>query len=127
MINIDDLIGVRYKDNGRDIKNGLDCFGLAIEVCKRFGHELPDLSKPWKMNKDFDSCEHDITSVIKVKEVTKPEKEGDVILMKNVRGVMHHVGVYMGNGRFIHCNKFGVHIDKIINYEIYIGRVYTWL
>lgn len=41
MINVSDLIGIPYKENGRD-KTGLDCYGLAIEVEKRFGKSLND-------------------------------------------------------------------------------------
>ena len=34
MIDVADLIGVPFVEFGRDIKNGLDCYGLAIEVDK---------------------------------------------------------------------------------------------
>lgn len=41
-INVADLIGQPYKDNGRG-NGGYDCYGLAIEVEKRLGKELIDV------------------------------------------------------------------------------------
>lgn len=37
-----DLIGVPFKDYGRDSKSGLDCWGLAIEFFSRLGLQLED-------------------------------------------------------------------------------------
>lgn len=39
---IDDLLGVPYKEHGRD-KSGYDCYGLVIEIEKRLGYELRDV------------------------------------------------------------------------------------
>ena len=39
---VKDLIGIPYKDHGRDF-SGMDCYGIAIEVLKRFGKNLPDV------------------------------------------------------------------------------------
>ena len=127
MINIDDLIGVRYQVNGRSLKTGMDCYGLAIEVCKRMGHVLPDPDLLKKHFREFEKCEELILNDVKVKQITEPCKEGDLILIKNAKGVVGHIGVYLDNGRFIHCNKDGVHIEKLIYYKNLIGRVYTWL
>ena len=40
MIDIADLIGVPFVEFGRDIKNVLHCYGLAIEVERRLGKTL---------------------------------------------------------------------------------------
>ncbi len=37
----EDLIGVPYKFGGRDL-DGMDCWGLCIEVARRNGVDLPD-------------------------------------------------------------------------------------
>ena len=42
MIEINDLIGTPYRDHGRDAA-GYDCYGLAIEVARRFGYKLNDV------------------------------------------------------------------------------------
>ena len=39
-----DLIGIPFVRNGRDIKLGLDCWGLLMEVHRRFGNKVPDVS-----------------------------------------------------------------------------------
>jgi cell wall-associated NlpC family hydrolase len=36
-----DLLGIPYKFNGRDLE-GLDCWGLCLETCRRAGLDLPE-------------------------------------------------------------------------------------
>ena len=127
MIDIDDLLGVRYRHNGRSAKTGFDCYGLAIEVEKRFGHTLPDLDSFKADGRDFIICKDTALNELsgKVRETDTPEQEGDVILFNN-NSVLNHIGVYLGNGKFIHCNKYGVHIERTA--QCYnIGKVYRWL
>lgn len=126
-IDIDDLVGVRYCFNGRSKETGFDCYGLAIEVSKRFGHIMPDVEEAWKEDRDFLHCEGLCLSKVEVKRINEPQTPGDVILIKNSRGILNHIGIYLGDGRFIHCNKLGVHLDRVSQYKMLIGRVYKWL
>jgi len=41
-LEIEDLVGVPYLEGGRTLK-GLDCWGVAMEVYRRLGVDLPDL------------------------------------------------------------------------------------
>lgn len=128
MINIDDLIGIRYRLCGRD-KKGMDCIGLVIEVERRFGHNLPDAQayrESGALGK-FQTLVESTAEQLCIKVVNRPEKEGDIILFENNIGLLHHIAVYMGNGQFIHCNRYGVHIERLSTYIEKIGRVYTWL
>lgn len=127
MINIDDLIGVRYRPNGRTIQSGMDCYGLAIEVEKRMGHELPDLSEIKAKGRNIADCEKKCLQLVKVKVVDEPSEEGDILFLKDTSGALNHIGVYLGDGRFIHCNKYGVHIEHVNFYKNLIGRVFRWL
>ena len=34
------LIGVPFKNLGRDVKSGLDCYGLVVEIYRRCGKEI---------------------------------------------------------------------------------------
>lgn len=126
IINIEDLLGVRYRFNGRDIKKGFDCYGLAIEVSKRFGHTLPDIEEVRKKDRDFLTCEGKVIGAVNLKQINEPSKASDILLIKGSTGVFQHIGVYLGNGWFIHCNELGVHLDRVSQYKNLIGRVYQW-
>jgi len=141
MIYIDDLIGVKFRKNGRSKKEGFDCYGLAIEVSKRYGHNLADLLEEASKNPETELTNdnniifsvHDGTkytkdiSSIPVRVVNEPQKEGDLVLFLNSRKIPYHIGVYVGDGRLIHCNKMGVHIERLKNMDYLVGRVYSWL
>lgn len=123
-IKIDDLLGVKYTHNGRSLKNGFDCYGLAIEVSKRYGHQLPDEDYFKSSTRNFGKCRDIGIKQVSVKKVEEPQKEGDIILFKS-SSVLNHIGIYIGNSSYIHCDKHGVHICKLGNRDI--GVVYTWL
>ena len=110
MRRIADLIGKEFKDGGRG-PDGYDCWGLASEVFKRFGIELPD----YKI-----SCEekNEINGKIKSERKKWERCAGEipvpalVVFMEN--GVCNHTGVHIGNGRFIHAReRSGVAIESM--------------
>ena len=41
---LNDLIGGRFVNGGRSVAKGLDCWGLVMEVFRRYGVELPDFT-----------------------------------------------------------------------------------
>lgn len=126
-INIDDLVGVRYHDKGRDTIGGFDCYGLAIEVSKRFGHTLPDIKEVKEKQIDYLECAKKIESITNLKRIESVEKESDILLIKNNGDVFNHIGVYLGDNMFIHCDIRGVHIDRLSLYKNRIWRIYKWL
>ena len=126
MINIDDLIGKPYITNGRGEK-GYDCYGLAIEVEKRFGHTWENIEDCKKQNYDFAACLNQWKNKVKIKAIDSPSKEGDVLLIKDDKGIVSHIGIYLGDNMFIHCNYFGVHIEKLSKIKNQIGQIYTWI
>ena len=81
--------GVPYRFGGRS-RNGVDCSGLIQTVWKQYGAYLPR------------------TSVAQYKSgaaVPKPQmKPGDLVFFKNTykRGISH-VGIYVGEGKFVHA------------------------
>lgn len=116
MIDYSDLIGIPFVTGGRD-KNGLDCYGLAMEVFRRYGIKIPEY------NEDFYNMER-VSDLIRgeaVKTWTRvPDgEEPPVPSLVTVRfGVpepyINHVGVYIGGGRFIHTReKIGVNVASI--------------
>ena len=125
-INIDDLIGVPYQVNGRG-NPGYDCYGYAIEVCKRFGKTLPEIDGCMDIDYDFLECFEKGLSLGIVKEIPFPQTEGDLVFFKGADGMLNHIGVYLGFGLVTHCNSCGVHVEKLKRKEHFIGRCFTWL
>ena len=112
-IKIDDLRGKPYKQKGRG-PDGFDCYGLCMEVSRRFGVELPKL-------RDLLECEF--------KSIEKPER-GALVLIEAVD--TRHVGIMLDKRTLfqIRDNKCGAHTikindprikDRIIGYYKYVG------
>lgn len=111
MIDVSDLVGIPYKENGRT-KAGLDCYGLAIEVEKRFGKTLKDavyenhdkdLSKKW-------------APLLNVRR-TDFIKAGSLIEI-HVGGTLH-IAVALDEKTMIHATtNQGVRISKIAAYKV---------
>jgi cell wall-associated NlpC family hydrolase len=107
---IRDLIGIPYKTHGRG-KEGLDCYGLAIEVLKREKIDLPDVFYDDTGAENSAKTMELLENGIPHKVLDHPEK--NCIIELKVFGLPCHIGVYLGNGEFIHCTKNGVVIDKL--------------
>ena len=111
MIDVSDLIGIPYKEHGRDL-SGLDCYGLAILVEKRFGKTLKDavyenhdaeLSQKWAP----------LLNVSKTDFIT----EGS-ILEFHIKNTLH-IGVALNSQNMIHATtNQGVRISRIAAYKI---------
>jgi len=124
---INDLIGVRFKNHGRSIAEGFDCYGLAIEVSKRLGHELVDLwyqkSSPETFSTHVDEiCKQMSNEVVETDE----QSLGNLILFADENGRMVHIGVILEEGVFIHAEITGVRVTTLENYYRKIWKVYKW-
>lgn len=123
MIEIRDLIGKPYKVHGRG-PDSYDCYGLAIEACKRFGKILPDAiySETDRIQNAhlIDSQKPSIQAI----RVEKPSA-GVVVALK-VGGVASHIGVCLGDGNFIHCEKNGVRVETLASWNRRTEGFYTW-
>lgn len=111
MIDVSDLIGIPYKEHGRSL-SGLDCYGLAIEVEKRFGKNLRDavyenhdkrLSQKW-------------VPLLNVKQ-TDFIKAGSIVEIHV--GQTLHIAVALDSKLMIHATtNQGVRISKIAAYKV---------
>lgn len=105
MIEISDLLGIPYVDHGRTSK-GYDCYGLAIEVARRFGYKLNDVVYE---NHDVELSDlHKPT--LNITQIDKP-KQGALIEMEFNNAL--HIGVCLNEKEFIHSTKNGVRINRI--------------
>ena len=118
MIQYRDLIGVPFKNRGRDM-DGFDCYGLVQEMYRRYGISIPDYTA------DFDDLEK-VNELITSKTAIssnwrriEPDEELPVPCLLAIQfgtpnGIVNHTGCYIGNGRFIHIRaNIGVCVDRI--------------
>lgn len=87
---VDEWYGVRYRTGGTT-KSGVDCSGFTVAVYSAaFGVMLPRVSRDqYKASRKISTTEL---------------QEGDLVFFNtNGRGVSH-VGVYLGNNKFIHAS-----------------------
>lgn len=111
MINVSDLIGIPYRENGRSLL-GLDCYGLAILVEKRLGKILQDAVYE---NHDIELSEKyaPLLNVRRTDFIT----EGS-ILEFHIKNTLH-IGVALNSQNMIHATtNQGVRISKIAAYKI---------
>lgn len=117
-------IGVPFKEHGRDIKDGLDCYGLVILLYKDLGYQLDDYQyKPDWFKEGYNLF---LENYYKYAERI-PENQalipGDAILFRGFDKCPTHIGVYLGNGKFIHClRKVGVVVSRL-NQEPFESRI----
>lgn len=107
-----DLIGVPFADGGRG-PDAFDCWGLCREVFRRFGVELPD----------YEICCYDAESFIHQFTEERPlwrrhEPPGipvpALIAIRFNAPNVNHVGVYIGDGKFLHTReKTGVVVELL--------------
>lgn len=118
MIDIADLIGVPFVEFGRDIKNGLDCYGLAIEVEKRLGKTLKDV-----VLEKFDRAKVERTApTLNVKKLRLDEiSEGVILEFYDLHDKRPHVAVALDKNTFIHATENqGVRISSFASSRTYL-------
>lgn len=108
-------LGKRYVWGGNG-KRGYDCSGFTKAVFKKRGIKLPRNS--WKQAR------------VGKKVSRKNLRKGDLIFFNSRKQKrVNHVGIYLGNGRFIHASSFHkrIVISKFKEYKRYFkwGRRVT--
>jgi cell wall-associated NlpC family hydrolase len=124
LTNFDDLIGLPFADGGRG-PNKYDCWGLVREVYRRFGVNLPDYPiSAWDTVKIGDKMAQEKRAWLEVK---KPLPIPALVVIQMTCGSWaNHVGVYIGENRFIHAYaKTGIVIDRIKNWQSSIAGFYV--
>lgn len=94
LINALSLTGVRYTNGGNSPETGFDCSGFVRYVFQ----QATSLSLP-----------HSVMAISQLgKTVPKDELQpGDLVFFNTFRSSFSHVGIYLGNNRFIHSPRRG--------------------
>ncbi|MEO6613288.1 MAG: C40 family peptidase [Chitinophagaceae bacterium] len=88
--NVDDWYGVRYRTGG-NTKSGVDCSGFTVAVYAAvYGIMLPRVSRE----------QYRISRKISTTDL----QEGDLVFFNTKGNGVSHVGVYLGNNKFIHAS-----------------------
>lgn len=118
-----DLIGTPFVDGGRD-KKGLDCWGLAKELYHRRGIDLPDF------NISAMATDRITGELLANKPLWRKLQEPELYCIVVIRLICHgwadHVGIYLGNNKFIHAYRAtGVVIDRLSRWRSRIIGYYV--
>lgn len=88
------LLGVPYRRGGSSEETGFDCSGFVRHMYeKSFGRLLPRRAN--EQAKATESID---------REDLKP---GDLVFFNTMKKAFSHVGIYMGDGKFIHAPRTG--------------------
>ncbi|MEY4753189.1 MAG: hypothetical protein RJA44_864 [Pseudomonadota bacterium] len=94
-----DFLGVPYRRGGTSVETGFDCSGFTRHVFESsFGLLLPRRSAEQAGSSDLQSVRQ---------EELKP---GDLVFFNTMRRAFSHVGIYVGNGKFVHAPRTGAHV-----------------
>lgn len=103
-------LGTKYVWGGNG-KRGYDCSGFTKDVFKQYGVKLPRTS--WKQAK------------VGKKVSRKNLRKGDLIFFNSRKQKrINHVGIYLGDGKFIHASRF--HRKIVISPLKEYKRYFKW-
>ncbi len=90
------FLGVPYRRGGNTADQGFDCSGFTRFIFEHsLGLLLPRLA---------DQKAHEAGLLAVAREQLKP---GDLVFFNTLRRAFSHVGIYIGDGRFIHSPRVG--------------------
>jgi len=102
------FIGIPYQWGGNTVADGLDCSGFVRAVYNLCGVSIPRTSREqYKAGSP----------------VTRDDlKDGDLLFFGASASSINHVGIYVGNGKFVHAPKRGEEIKTAALDESYFER-----
>lgn len=103
-------LGTPYVWGGTNLTAGVDCSGFVYSVYKNFGITLSRSSSAMYASNGISVSKSDL-------------KPGDLLFFSTGGGGVSHVGMYIGNGQYIHAATVNVKISDL--YDSYSTRTYV--
>lgn len=102
------FVGIPYRWGGENVVDGMDCSGFVRAVYNLCGLSIPRTSRD-----QFKAGER----------VAKDElKDGDLVFFGAAEEKINHVGIYVGNGKFVHAPRRGEEIKVSTVEESYFEK-----
>lgn len=91
------LLGVDYQNGGNSPATGFDCSGLVAHVFQEaYGVKLPRTAR----------AQSDLGVRVSLSDL----RAGDLVFYNTLNRPFSHVGIYLGDGRFVHAPKSGAQV-----------------
>ncbi|MBV8500599.1 MAG: C40 family peptidase [Paucibacter sp.] len=108
------FLGVRYKYGGTTMENGFDCSGFTRHIFENsIGLVLPRRADEQARSSSLLSINRDEL------------KPGDLVFFNTMRATFSHVGIYVGDGKFVHAPRTGAAIRVDDMREAYWAKRFT--
>jgi cell wall-associated NlpC family hydrolase len=106
------MVGVKYRYGGNSAQSGFDCSGFVRHVfSESIALELPRTS--YAMGKLGEPVEKDDL------------QPGDLVFHNTLNRALSHVGIYLGEGRFVHAPSRGKSVEIVDMAESYWKKRYN--
>jgi cell wall-associated NlpC family hydrolase len=90
-------LGVDYRYGGKSPESGFDCSGLVAHVFREaYGIDLPHNAR----------AQSRLGARVSLSEL----RAGDLVFYNTLNRAFSHVGIYLGDGRFVHAPKTGAQV-----------------
>jgi cell wall-associated NlpC family hydrolase len=90
-------LGVDYRYGGNSPESGFDCSGLVAHVFREaYGIDLPHNAR----------AQSRLGARVSLSEL----RAGDLVFYNTLNRAFSHVGIYLGDGRFVHAPKTGAQV-----------------
>ncbi len=108
------FLGVPYKRGGNSAESGFDCSGFTRHIFEMsVGLVLPRRADE----------QAKLSSLVPIKK--QDLKPGDLVFFNTMRRTFSHVGIYVGEGKFIHAPRSGAAVRVEDMREAYWAKRFT--
>lgn len=125
------FVGIPYKLGSFNPEEGLDCATFVLHFFKTLdGKELSidfpgDIFDVYAKNHSSKVYEKYIQKCLYLQRYPCETNILDILVFNEKERHSQHVGIYLGNGAFIHCNEYGVNLFKVsmsIRSLLFVGK-----